>query len=216
MNKDWSEKCKSALELISKEATFDKGIKELLELREILFTEITRIYNEYPAEAFAKQPFVNAKGLHNKTLSYSIWHVFRIEDIVCHTLILNDTQVLFTGDWQKKIGSPIITTGNEVLGSDIAEFSKKLNVTELYNYAKSVKESTDDFLRKVDFKSTKIKVSAERRAAVESSGCVSKDENAWWLIDYWCGKTTNGLMKMPFSRHWIMHIEAMNRILAKV
>jgi len=44
------------------------------------------------------------------------------------------------------------------------------------------------------------------------TGCVSPDENARWLIDYWCGKDIRGLIKMPFSRHWIMHIEAMLRI----
>jgi hypothetical protein len=44
------------------------------------------------------------------------------------------------------------------------------------------------------------------------SKCVSEDENAFWLIDYWCGKDIKGLIQMPFSRHWIMHIEAMRRI----
>ena len=36
--------------------------------------------------------------------------------------------------------------------------------------------------------------------------------DAFWLIDYWCGKDVKGLIQMPFSRHWIMHIEAMCRI----
>ena len=39
-------------------------------------------------------PFAKAEGYHSKTLAYSIWHVFRIEDIVLHTLILNNSQVL--------------------------------------------------------------------------------------------------------------------------
>ncbi len=33
-----------------------------------------------------------------------------------------------------------------------------------------------------------------------------------WLIPYLCEKDIRGLIKMPFSRHWIMHIEAMRRI----
>lgn len=41
---------------------------------------------------------------------------------------------------------------------------------------------------------------------------VSQDENASWLIDCWCGKDIRGLIQMPFSRHWIMHIEASLRI----
>lgn len=45
---------------------------------------------------------------------------------------------------------------------------------------------------------------------------VSNDENAIWLIDYWCGKDIRGLIQMPFSRHWIMHIEASLRIKNKI
>lgn len=41
---------------------------------------------------------------------------------------------------------------------------------------------------------------------------MSEDENAYWLIDYWCGKNIKGLIQMPFSRHWIMHVEACIRI----
>lgn len=44
----------------------------------------------------------------------------------------------------------------------------------------------------------------------------SEDENAIWLIDYWCGKGIRGLIQMPFSRHWIMHIEASLRIKNKI
>ena len=37
-----------------------------------------------------------------------------------------------------------------------------------------------------------------------------------WLIDYWRGKDIRGLIQMPFSRHWIMHIEASLRIKNKI
>ncbi|MDD6401173.1 MAG: phage head-tail adapter protein, partial [Lachnospiraceae bacterium] len=40
--------------------------------------------------------------------------------------------------------------------------------------------------------------------------------SAVWLIDYWCSKDISGLIKMPLSRHWIMHIEAANRIKEKI
>ena len=49
-------------------------------------------------------------------------------------------------------------------------------------------------------------------AKLQATRCVSEDEEAAWLIPYWCGKDIRGLIKMPFSRHWLMHIEAMRRI----
>lgn len=55
-----------------------------------------------------------------------------------------------------------------VVGQQIADFSEKLNLDELYRYITEVKESTEDMLR--------------------------------------------DLIQMPFSRHWIMHVEASLRI----
>ena len=127
MDKDWSDKNKEFQKLITKEATFKDGIKVLLDLRDSLFEQITQIVNGYPKDAFWKMPFAGAEGYHSKTLAYSIWHVFRIEDIVLHTLILNNSQVLERGEWQKKIGAEIITTGNELSGQQIADFSKTLD-----------------------------------------------------------------------------------------
>ena len=212
MNKEWSEKNKEFQKLISKEATFKDGIKMLLELRASVFEQITQIVDGYPEKAFYEMPFAGADGYHSKTLAYSIWHIFRIEDIVCHTLILQDKQVLECGNWQKKTGTDIITTGNELAGQKIAEFSKKLGVKTLYEYAKAVKDSTNEFLQSLEYSVLKQKFTEEDRNRVAACGGVSSDENAVWLIDYWCGKDVRGLLKMPFSRHWIMHVEAMCRI----
>lgn len=46
-------------------------------------------------EDFDAIPFINADGYHSKTIAYSIWHIFRIEDIVAHTLISENEQVFF-------------------------------------------------------------------------------------------------------------------------
>ena len=216
MNKDWSEKNKKMQSLIGKEASFNEGIDVLIDLRNDLFRQITSIVNTYPADAFYKMPFAKAEGYHSKTLSYSMWHIFRIEDIVAHTLIKQDEQVLFSGNWIKKTKSPIITTGNELHGEEIAEFSKKLDVKAVFNYCEAVMEASNDLLKGLDYKELKRKFSDEDKKRITDSKCVSIDENAFWLVDYWCGKDVKGLIKMPFSRHWIMHIEAMCRIAGKL
>ena len=126
MDKEWSEKNKRIQVLLRKETTYKEGIELLIKFRGEMFEQVSQIVNGYPVEAFYQMPFANAKGYHSKTLSYSIWHIFRIEDIVAHTLIAGDEQILATGDYQKKIGSPIITTGNEFQGQEIAEFQRNL------------------------------------------------------------------------------------------
>lgn len=216
MNKEWSELNKKMQTLIGKEATFLEGIEVLFELRNSLFEEVTSIVDNYPAEAFYQMPFPGAEGYHSKTLIYSMWHTFRIEDIVAHTLIQNDEQVLFSGGWLKKTKSPIITTGNELHGDAIAEFSKKLDVQAVLDYCRAVMESSNELLRKLSYKDLKRKFTDDDKKRIAKTKCVSTDESAVWLIDYWCDKDLKGLVKMPFSRHWIMHIEAMGRIKNKL
>ncbi|MCQ2602131.1 MAG: hypothetical protein MJ184_12290 [Treponema sp.] len=95
MDKDWSEKNKRMQALLNKKETFKEAIAMLIELRNDVFSQITQIVNTFPKEAFYQMPFANADGYHSKTLGYSIWHIFRIEDIVAHEMLECDQQILF-------------------------------------------------------------------------------------------------------------------------
>ena len=212
MDINWSEMNKEMQALLSKEATFRDGVGKLLELRGNLFEQVAQIVHTFPEEAFYQMPFAGADGYHSKTLAYSIWHIFRIEDIVAHEMIAEDRQVLFALGFDKTIHSTVITTGNELSGDEISEFSKKLDVKELYRYAQAVMESTHQILERLPYSGLKQKFGEEMAAKLQNTGCISRDENANWLIAYWCEKDVRGLIRMPFSRHWIMHIEAMRRI----
>ena len=216
MDNEWSEKNKKMQTLISKEATFAEGIKLLIELRAELFEQITSIVKTFPSVAFYQMPFGSGDGNHHTTLAWSLWHFFRIEDIVAHTLILNDEEVLFQDDWLNKTKSPVITTVNELDGDAMIEFSKALDIKAVYEYCKAVMESTDEMLAGLQFSDLKKKFTEEDKEKLIKSKCVSSDESSAWLIDYWCGKNIKGLIQMPFSRHWIMHVEAMRRIKNKL
>ena len=216
MNKDWSELNKTMQLKLKKKDTYSDGVADLMELRKQLWDTILSYKSGLKREDFDSIPFINADGYHSKTIAYSLWHIFRIEDIVAHTLIKGDEQVLFSGDYQKKTGSPIITTGNELIKEQIAEFSKKLSIDELYAYIHEVKDSTEEILKNLSFDDMKNVITDERKAVLESLNVVSKDEEAIWLIDYWCNKDYRGLVQMPFSRHWIMHVEACLRIINKL
>ena len=212
MNKAWSELNKTMQAQIKKKDTYEAGIDTLFDLRNQLMETLTSFNEELSREEFDAIPFINADGYHSKTIAYSIWHIFRIEDIVAHTLISETEQVLLAGNYQERINSPIITTGNELVKEQIADFSKQLNLKELYAYILEVKDSAEKIINSLSYDDLKKKISEERKEYLKSLNVVSDDENAIWLIDYWCGKDIRGLIQMPFSRHWIMHIEASQRI----
>lgn len=216
MDKEWSEKNKRMQALISKEANFAEGIKLLLALRADLFEQITSIVKTFPPEAFYQMPFGAGEGNHHASLAWSLWHLFRIEDIVAHTLILKDAQILFQDTWLHKTGSPIITTGNEFDEEAMIDFSRKLNMKATYDYCKTVMDSTNEMLEHLQFTDLKKGFTEADKERITASKCVSSDESSVWLIDFWCGKNIKGLIQMPFSRHWIMHVEAMRRIKNKL
>jgi len=212
INKEWSALCKEMQLQLKKPESYQQGLESLYSLREELTAVLLSFRDELPEEDFCAMPYQNAVGYHSKTVAYSIWHIFRIEDIAAHTLIEGDQQVFFSGNYRERIRSPLITTGNELEKQQIADFSEQLKLDELYSYSAEVRKSTEDILRKTDFGRLKEKVSPERREALLSLKVVSEDEKAAWLVDYWCSKDVRGLIQMPFSRHWIMHTEACLRI----
>ena len=216
MDKEWSEKNKEIQRLLGKKSTYKDGIQKLIDFRGELFGQITQITESFPPYAFYQTPYAGADGYHSKTLSYSIWHIFRIEDIVAHELVTESEQVLFSGGFQKSTGSPIITTGNELDGDELVSFSKSLDIKELHRYAQAVMQSTNEILSHLEYPDLKRIFYDDSKQRLISTECVSTSDKASWLIDFWCRKDVCGLIKMPFCRHWIMHIEAMCRIKNKL
>ncbi len=216
MNQEWSELNKRMQGQLKKRDTFDAGIGTLFALRDSLWNSVLTLREELSKDDFHAIPFLHEDGYHNKTIAYSLWHIFRIEDIVAHTLIKGNGQVFFNGNYQNRIHSPFITTGNELVKQEIADFSRQLELDELFVYLSEVKQSSESVLKNLSYDDLRRKISEERREQLKSLHVVSDDERAIWLIDYWCNKDVRGLIQMPFSRHWIMHIEACLRIRNKI
>ena len=214
MNKEWSELNKEVKILLNKKTTFKDGINKLIALRSLLFNEWKKAMSDLSIEDYSKQPFINKVGYESKTIAYSIFHVFRIEDIVLNTLINNRTQIFFRDDFHNKIHSPIITTGNELQNESISEFSKLLSIEELWNYARKVFKESNEWLLSITYDDLKIVYTERDQERIRNTNTVSETES--WLIEYWCSKNIKGLLGMPFSRHWIMHLEASLRIKNKL
>lgn len=216
MNQEWSELHKTMQTQIKSRNSFCDGIMTLLLLRRKLIGQIAEFEKNLTKDQMCAIPFIHAKGYHNKTIAYSLYHIFRIEDIVAHSVIAKDEQIFFAGNYKKRMRSPIITTGNELAKQEIADFSRALDLSALYQYGYDVDKATSELIRQFTFEDLKKKYTEQDKEALRALGVVSREETAVWLIDYWCDKDLKGLIQMPLSRHWIMHIEASLRIRNKV
>ena len=217
MDKNYSERHKVILSQLKKELSFYDGIKNLIDLREDLFlNHVEKYFSRLSKDDFCKIPFAGSPGNKDATISWSIYHVFRIEDIICHNFISNDEQIFFAQNYQKKMNCSVITTANEMNDEQMIEFSKDLNPDELFSYAKEVKNVSQKVLSNLTFKQAKEKVSEQQKQKLLMQNVVSTNPEAFWLVDYWCKKNIRELLQMPFSRHWIMHIEACEAICKKL
>ena len=212
MNLSWSELNKNIQTELKKKKTFSQGINSLIFLRNEIFTVVENLFSDLSQNYFSLIPFPKSKGNDNATIAWSIFHLFRIEDIVCNSLIKNQQQIFFQNEYDKRLNSKIITTGNEFTNEQMIKFSKELNIKELFTYAKEVKLNSDKMILELNYESLKTKIPEERKIQLQKLNVVSSDENSFWLIDYWCNKNFLGLLQMPFSRHWIMHIDACLKI----
>lgn len=196
---------------IKRKDTFSEGINSLIELRKYLKEIIDYIFLVCKKADFSKMPISK-----DKTIGYYLYHLTRIEDITCNTLILDSKEIFFENKYDKLINSHIITTGNELNRQELIDFSSKLNIDQLKKYIDDVYNNTNEMIKKITFEESKLRVLDERKTKLIDSDVVSQDENAFWLVDYWCKKTYAGLMLMPFSRHHMLHLGGCLRIINKI
>ncbi len=216
MNKELSTSQKNAICALSKKNSFDEGINQLIFFRTSLLNDWIHLVTSCNKEELSLMPFINKQGFENKTIMYSLYHVIRIEDIVINEIMGNTEEVFFQKDYQNKMNSPIITTGNELVKEEIKEFSKKIIIDELIKYAMDVVSYTNEYFASLQYIDLKNIVSKDSIDKIRNIHVVSEDSNAVWLLDYWNSKSFLGLIKMPLSRHWIMHYEASCRIIQKI
>lgn len=217
MDKNYSERHKVIISQLKKEFSFGDGIKNLIDLREDLFSNhIEKYFSNLSKDDFCKMPFAGSSGNSDATIAWSIYHIFRIEDIICHDFVSDDEQIFFSQNYQKKMNCSVITTANEMNDEQMVAFSKEIKLEELFSYAKEVKSVSQNIIRNLTFKHSKVKVSEQQKQKLLMQNVVSTNSSAFWLVDYWCKKSMRGLLQMPFSRHWIMHIEACERICKKI
>ena len=64
----------------------------------------------------------------------------------------------------------------------------QLNLEELYSYIFEVRKVLRKMLKQLSYDELKRKISEKTKGYLESMNVVSNNENAIWLIDYWCNK----------------------------
>jgi hypothetical protein len=205
----WYEKFVSMKANLSQEDSFEKEKNNLLKIHSLLHEKsISKQHeNTYYDMLWENLNESVCKIISKKetSIAWNIWHITRIEDLISNILMAKQNQI-FDDHIQKNLGITITDTGNAMTVSDIELFNKQINIKALKEYRKTVGNSTQKILAKLQFDDLKRKVANEDIEKIRSIGGVTNDENSVWLLDFWRRKNIMGLITMPITKHQIVHI----------
>jgi hypothetical protein len=206
---DWTLKQNNLKKYLSKEQTFDEGIKLLVEMHGLLHdsgagnngtdTMYDSLWRGLKGETCK---IISGKAT---SIAWNIWHITRIEDIVSNMLIGNTDEVL-NDEILAKLNITIRDTGNAMDRREIDFFDKNISIKILNEYRLRVGKQTQNIiksLRFVDMKKAPEKMQLDR--IIEKGGLL-EHEKSRWLLDFWGKKNILGLIMMPITRHQTLHL----------
>lgn len=217
----WSENHKKLSNCILNPDLHESAVELFLYLHALLFSsQLTHsqlitledeLFNDITEEALRKYP-VKTPGTKN-SIVWHLWHTTRIEDMTMNTLVHNDDQILFSGDWYNQLKVDFMHSGNGMSEEEVGELSSRINIDALFAYRLEVGRKTREIISSIIPGQLKEAVDPARLQKLEDQGAVKKEES--WLLDYWGKKTIAGLVLMPATRHNFVHLNKSIRIKQK-
>jgi len=220
--KQWNENHKKLTDMILKpvehQAAVDLFLKQhsLIHSSKMSHSSVATLEDELLEDmweqTFRQYP-VAAPDTRN-SIAWHVWHITRIEDMTMNVLIKNDKQVLYSGDWYKRLKADYPHSGNEMTEAEIADLSANVDIDALLSYRIEVGRKTRDIVSSLSTGDFKRRVEADRIKTLEEQNAVKKE--ASWLLQYWGNKTLAGLILMPATRHIYLHLNKCIRIKQRV
>jgi hypothetical protein len=209
ISNNWSKKQNNLKILLSKEQTFDNGIKLLIEMHGLLHD---RKISGNNIETFYDILWENLKEETCKLISkketsiiWNIWHITRIEDIVANDIIGDNDEILNT-EIQTKLNIKTKDTGNAMTYDEIDFMNKNINIKRLKEYRLKVGKQTQKIIKSLKYADMKRNVEKKQLDKIMENGSILEDEKSKWLLDFWGRKNVLGLIMMPITRHQTVHL----------
>lgn len=147
------------------------------------------------------------------SIAWMLWHTARCEDITLNLLVAGGEQVLLSGGWLEKLNVAARDTGNEMSEEELAAFNAEIELHALHDYRAAVALRTREIVLSIPPGGFQQKVLPERVPRLIAEGAVVP--TAAYLVDYWSGRTTGGLLRMPATRHHMVHFNECLRLKKK-
>ena len=101
---------------------------------------------------------------------------------------------------------------NAMTAKEIVDFGNSMIMKELRNYRMAVGRKTQETISQLEANDLKKKMRSNQLKRIIDEGGVLEVEGSRWLVDFWGKKTVAGILKMPITRHQIVHLNAAFKI----
>jgi hypothetical protein len=119
-------------------------------------------------------------------------------------LVAGEPQVLNQGEWLKKLKTEVRHTGNAMSREEILQLSNEIDIHALEQYCLAVGRRTREIIILLHPDELNQKVDPARIQRIWDEGAAIKA--AQYIVDYWSKRTKAGLLLMPPTRHWLVHL----------
>lgn len=138
------------------------------------------------------------------SIAWLIWHLTRCEDITMNLLIAETDQVLIAEGWLELLNVTWRDTGNAMPPEEILDFSRKVDLPNLFAYRLAVGRQTQALIAGLAEDAIYRKINPVGEKRIRDEGAVLED--AWEIAEYWLKRDVAGLMLMPATRHILSHL----------
>ncbi|MBN1648541.1 MAG: hypothetical protein JW874_10970 [Spirochaetales bacterium] len=145
------------------------------------------------------------------SVAWHLWHSARIEDITANHYITGTDEIFHSGGFAVKLNVKFCHTGNSMTFADMEAFNGMIDLDELHAYRNTVGKRTREIIRNLDDAKMKEQVPAAVRDKIISLGSVAPEDG--FLLDFWGKKRISGIITMPLTRHLLVHLNSVMRLL---
>ena len=161
-------------------------------------------YADYIFNGLTEKQFRAIPEKADHSLIWIFWHISRIEDITMNILVNGGSQVYLSGDWDKKLNSPIHHAGNLILDEELQSLSDEIEIDQLLKYRMEVGKSTQEIVQGLSREDLSSKPHANRLDRIMKEGALLPEADV--LVEYWSRKKVYQLLLMPPTRHLMVHL----------
>ena len=161
-------------------------------------------YADYIFNGLTEKQFRAIPEKADHSLIWIFWHISRIEDITMNILVNGGFQVYLSGDWDKKLNSPIHHAGNLILDEELQSLSDEIEIDQLLKYRMEVGKSTQEIVQGLSREDLSSKPQADRLDRIMKEGALLPEADV--LVEYWSRKKVYQLLLMPPTRHLMVHL----------